>query len=251
MSRIAVFSDVHLTPAHPGRTRAFVDTLGELTREGVTDLWLLGDIFDLLVGGYDFWDDQYPEVWRALAALKTQGARIVWLEGNHDFHLDALCRKYGIEVRDAQLQMTVGRAQHRVYLAHGDLVNPHDEAYLRWRGFTRAPLFRKLLDLTPGFLARRLLQPAAEAASRSSRKRSRDPEAWIQNFYREFAAARLQEGFRGVFLGHCHVADLYRPSATGFYLNLGSWLGPAGPYAVWDPDAEDFPKVRNCKIIEE
>lgn len=251
MSRIAVFSDVHLTTSHPARTRAFVKTLRELASESLTDLWLLGDIFDLLVGGYGFWHDQYPEVWQALDALRARGTRIVWLEGNHDFHLDALCRRHGIEVRDEVLQLTVGRAQHRVYLAHGDLVNLTDEAYLRWRGFTRAPWFRQVLDLTPDFIARRLLQPAAEAASRSSRKRSRDPEAWIQNFYREFAAARLREGFRGVFLGHCHVADLYRPESGGFYLNLGSWLGDTGPYAVWDPDTEDFPKVRNCKIIEE
>lgn len=247
--KLAFFSDLHLGPNPDARSKTFAAIIDRLTREGVTELWLLGDIFDLCVGNFRFWVPRHADVFDALGRLRASGARIVWLEGNHDFHVAELLAPLGIEVVDAELiQVRGGR---RLFLAHGDLVNPDDEAYLKWRAFTRNPRFRRLLDLCPDWFANLVLRPFAERTSRSSRRQERDTPTLIRDRYRAYAAARFAAGIDGVVLGHCHVDDLWTPKDRQFYLNLGSWLDGTARYATWSPDTEPFPNVQTCKIIEE
>ncbi|MBS1983488.1 MAG: UDP-2,3-diacylglucosamine diphosphatase [Bdellovibrionales bacterium] len=244
--RIAVFSDLHL-PSHPDdRNVAFAETLRDLAQQQITELWLLGDIFDLLVGPYPFWHELHKDIFAALNLLRRCGCRIVWLEGNHDFHLKKICEDLDIELYDEALRFKVGHKKIPVYLAHGDLVNTQDSAYLRWRAFTRNIRFRKFLTWVPSTLAERALQPLAEKLSHTSRGMERDPEADVRKLYDAFARERFAEGVHGVFLGHCHYPELLTEGAC-FYLNLGSWTGTRWTYALWDPDSELFPKVLSCQ----
>lgn len=247
MSLIAIFSDLHLKNQMDAKNQAFVNLLRELRQKQVTDLWLLGDIFDLLTGPYTFWREIHSEIFHELETLARQGCRILWLEGNHDFHLKSLLTPLGIEMIDAEITREIG--SQKIFLAHGDLVNPHDEAYLKWRAFTRDTRFRGLLSMTPEWIAKRFLLPMAESLSRKSRAKERDTEKTIQATYREYAAIQWKKGFSGVILGHCHVADFCTEKGH-FYLNLGSWLDASLRYALWKPDSEPFPKVEMCRMMD-
>ena len=70
----------------------------------------------------------------------------------------------------------------------------------------------------------------------------------IREKYREFATARFREGYQAVFLGHCHVEDLWTKGGS-FYLNAGSWIGTERRFALWEPDREPFPKLETCRIM--
>ena len=241
--KIAVFSDLHLREDNVTLRRNFARLLRQLAEEDrITDLWLLGDIFDLLVGPFAFWKKSYPEIFEALALLRRNGVHVLWCEGNHDFNIEGLTRELSIDVVDGENTYLVGKENLKVFVAHGDLVNPEDKAYLAWRAITRNTKYRKVLDWTPGFLAQKYLKPWAEGWSARSREKSRRYAGDLHGLYRSFADKRFAEGFRAVFMGHCHIEDLYR-AENAFYVNLGSALDGVLRYALWDPDADRFPKV--------
>jgi UDP-2,3-diacylglucosamine hydrolase len=244
---IAIFSDLHLKNKNDPRLDLFSKSLKKLQSQGLTELWLLGDIFDLMVGPYSFWTRKHSNIFKILESLAQQGCKILWLEGNHDFDLQAALKNSGITVVDGEIQKTLLGGQ-KLWLAHGDLVDSTDTAYLKWRATTRNPKFRKVLSQIPEFFAEYALLPLAEAASHTSRQQHSDPEAEIRTLYRTYAKGLFAKGFDGVFLGHCHVEDMWVHD-NQFYLNLGSWLGSSRPIGLWNPRSEPFPKIISCETL--
>jgi UDP-2,3-diacylglucosamine hydrolase len=241
---IALFSDLHLAAAAPEKESLFVDLLRKLrTEEKITDLWLLGDIYDLLVGSYPFWVQSHARFFDELASLVSAGVRVVWFEGNHDFDLRQLLEPRGIQVVDEDLEVMI--AGKRLYLAHGDLVNRQDLSYLRWRALTRSTQFKKGLNALPERARERLLPFIGRWMSDQSRKRGGRPRDTTQtrSIYREFARAKWTQGFDGVILGHSHVDEELRSEDGRFYLNLGSWVNDSPRFALWQPESQSFPKV--------
>lgn len=244
--KIAIFSDLHIPNfGHHERAERFARVLRRLREEEhIAKLWLLGDIFDLLVGNFDFWRKLHAPIFQELKALQNSGCEILWLEGNHDFHFLEIGNLVGAEVRDGPQIIEIPEYHKRVYLAHGDLVNTNDRAYMRWRAVTRNPIFRKTISLIPELIAEERIRPVGEKISSTSRKYSKSEvanESAVADLYRNFAKNRLLEGFDGVFLGHCHIEELFDLQGK-FYLNLGSWLGASYPYGLWDLSTDKLPR---------
>jgi len=245
--KIAIFSDLHLsTHRFRGHETLFVDTLSKLRKE-CDELWLLGDIYDLMIGPYDFWKARHKNFFDELAQWTAAGKTVTWMQGNHDFYLEDLLSKASITVSDDHILKKVEGIP--CYLAHGDLVDQNDEAYLEWRAKTRSPGFRKVLDLIPGFLKESVITGIGDALSKKSRKKQRDysatpeSEALIKKF-RSFAEEKWKNEAQAVFLGHSHVDDLHlSEDKKSFYLNLGTWLDGAPRYAIWDAGEYNYPKV--------
>jgi len=249
--KIAIFSDLHIKSEQITLRRKFSKLLLELSEtEKITHLWLLGDIFDLLIGNYKFWFEHYRDVFDAFQKLKKSGVKILWMEGNHDFHLTELLQKLGVDVADGELSYLLDEHGTKVYLAHGDLVNSADVLYLKWREITRSKFLRQGLDWVPNILAKKYLLPFAEKQSAQSRKyssRGESPE--LKTLYQEFARKKFAEGFDAVIMGHCHIEDFLLESDR-FYLNLGSALDGTLRYALWDLGADRFPKVHKYPKME-
>lgn len=249
--KIAIFSDLHLKQDQITLRRKFSKLLVELLEEQqITDLWLLGDIFDLLIGPYPFWFEHYKDVFRSLELLKKNGVKILWIEGNHDFHITRLLNEYGIDVSDGELTYLINDSQKKVFLAHGDLANPADIFYLKWREITRSSLLRKTLDWVPNFVAKKYLLPFATRQSARSRKHSSHEESpALKELYQSFARKKFADGFDAVIMGHCHIEDFFSDNGR-FYLNLGSALDGTLRYALWDLGKDPFPKVLKYPKIE-
>jgi len=245
MAKIAVLSDLHLPNRADDVNRLFARLLEEFRASHVTELWLLGDIFDLFVGNFSFWKDLHRDIFEHFERLSRMGCQITYLEGNHDFRMNAVLESLGLRVRDEVCHKTVSGLACE--LAHGDLVNTEDAAYLRWRAFTRNPWLHRVVGSFPSYLAEQLLLPMSEAISRKSRKHSGvspTQETSLRDLYRAHAEARFQEGVQALFLGHCHISDLYvRPGSKEFYLNLGTWLSGSYRYALWEPEKNFLPEV--------
>ncbi len=241
--KIGIFSDLHIPNRPSQRATHFVEALRYLRKqEKISKLWLLGDIFDLLVGNFNFWRKLHQPIFHELKELQRSGCEILWLEGNHDFHMLEIANLVGAEVRDGPQILDLGKEKKKVYLAHGDLVNTADEAYMRWRAFTRNPYFRKSISLIPEAFAESRLRGLAEKISATSRNYSARHDNNLIDLYRNFARNRFYEGFDAVFMGHCHEKDLFE-QGRHFYLNLGSWLGTSMEFAVWQPKKDSPPKI--------
>jgi UDP-2,3-diacylglucosamine hydrolase len=240
--KVAIFSDLHLSKAQPAQEKLFIDLLQRLrSEEKITHLWLLGDIYDLMVGPYAFWRQEHAAFFAELSEYRKAGIEVLWLEGNHDFYLQKLLEEEGIEAIDGDCEKTV--AGHRVFLSHGDRVNPHDKPYLRWRAFTRSRGFRALLDRLPPRWRSQWLPKVGQWMSEKSRAQNR-PLATdeLKQLYRNYVRERFAEGYDQIFMGHCHIEDDFREGGR-HYLNLGSWVNYSPRYGLWTPLSDRFPKL--------
>ena len=110
----AIFvADVHY---HPGLREEFIPFLERLE---APQLFLMGDIFDLLVGGVEATVVQNAPLIQALNQWCAD-KECFYLEGNHDFLLADIFP--GIKIIDRFAQPLVVQAgSKRVALAHGDI----------------------------------------------------------------------------------------------------------------------------------
>lgn len=239
---IAIFSDLHLQGQNSAEEKLFIQLLRRLRHEEeITHLWLLGDIFDFLVGPFEFWTQRHQDFFQELDFLRAGQVQMLWIEGNHDFYLERLLAPRGVECVDGEVRMEIeGRS---VYLAHGDLVNQQDHNYLRWRSFTRSIRFRSWIEKLPEALRRSLLPRVGAWLSKQSRRQGEGRNAReTQALYKEFARQQWACGHDSVFLGHSHWAEDLREDER-FYLNLGSWVNDSPRFALWRPRTERFPKT--------
>jgi len=230
---IAIFSDLHLSPrSHTRHEELFVQTLRSLRQQGVQELWLLGDIFDLMVGPYHFWQQSHLEFFQELEQWINHGLRIIWVQGNHEFCLERMLVPMGVEISDSHIECL--RFGLKCYLAHGDLVDEEDKDYQKWRAFTRSRGFQALLNNMPGWIAKFLVVNIGEFLSSKSRgHRSDRRESGLGEKFLLFYKSKMREGYQAVFLGHSHIfAEVHDPDS--FYLNLGSWRNYSPRYALWE-----------------
>ena len=120
-------ADAHLlNPADSNYQRLlhFLDSQGEEIRT----LYLLGDIFEFWVGYRSAVFSSYVPLLEALRRLRRQGVEIVYVEGNHDFHLGPYFKEeLGCRILPDGGSITIDGL--KVYIGHGDLVDQEDKGY--------------------------------------------------------------------------------------------------------------------------
>ncbi|MFO8013411.1 MAG: UDP-2,3-diacylglucosamine diphosphatase [Phycisphaerae bacterium] len=219
-------SDVHLTPADPGRSRRLV---AFLAREGPTadEIYILGDLFDYWVGPAHLRLADYREALGALRETVRGGTRVVFLCGNRDFYMRGFAEATGIEVvpRRTRAHLTVGG--RRVTLCHGDFHEGRRDA-----GF----LVQRLIRSRPvEWIWTRLPARLAVAGARFYRRISEKNKAEGRRDGRHLApygldrdqvAAEFAAGADVLVCGHVHRAQEVRdpvPGQGGVLYTLGDW----------------------------
>jgi len=225
--RAVFLSDAHLgfpEDPHYHRMLAFLEGLGEGLgsdgRSGISDLFLLGDVFAYWMG-FAKVPERYAPVVERLAALHERGVRLHWVEGNHDMDLARyFTRNLGVDVHAERLEITLcGR---RLLLMHGDTVDPDDRGYRFLRAFLRSLPMKVLARvLTP--------ESVLKVADRYTLHRAGRVYAasHLPALMERYARARWEEGYDGVIMGHCHSPAFVTDTVHGrevFYANLGDWI---------------------------
>jgi UDP-2,3-diacylglucosamine hydrolase len=150
----AVVADLHVGQSR-GDFERFLATTATLRDRRPDEIVFLGDLFRALVGFSRFWDDTVRAGLAELAALRRYGARVVMVEGNRDFYLDASDLD---GYRDAGVRAhSFAAGGRRFLLEHGDLINRHDHAYRIWRTVSKSAPARLSARLFPRRLARRIV----------------------------------------------------------------------------------------------
>lgn len=192
-------------------------------------LFLLGDIFDLWVGGSNIFVKKFQPLVDAIRDLKNAGARITYIEGNHDVHIDSFWKKkLGVEVFVEAQFYNINGLEIRV--EHGDLINLDDHTYLKYRSFIRRPWVKPLSWIVPG----KFWDEVGNYAARKSRKRShvyrvRNEEKLSQMIRAHAERVYSEHPYDVIISGHMHVYDDYQfhvGDKTARSINLGSWYGP-------------------------
>ena len=218
-------SDLHLRSQNDEQGQRFLKFLQLCKSEGVHTFILGGDIFDLFVGASGVFRSQFKRIIDAIGALADTGTKVYYLEGNHDFHLQAVFAAHSnvaIQENDFSLEF----AGNKIWVSHGDLIDPDDKGYRLLRAITRSAIFTFLIKFIPGFLVHQIGVWSSrksrnynnlERLSDGQRKNTRD------KFF-GFARGMIAQGFDFVLVGHSHLPDEQQLATTGksgMYINLG------------------------------
>lgn len=200
MSRELVFvGDVHLEPDDPALDDflAFLDRLGERAERIV----LIGDLFRIWIGGDEVQQPHQTAVVDRVAALARRGVAVRYVEGNRDYRV-------GVGRAGHAFDRVTGRALveeyggRRLFVAHGDGINPRDVRYRMWRGFSRSGPVWTAFRCLPRAARMRLADVAERRMSGTNLAFKHEfPETEV----RAFAGPHLAAGHDAVVLGHFHV----------------------------------------------
>lgn len=227
--KILVLSDIHLrSPQSDTRYQKFLDVLKKFDESSYDELFLMGDIFDILIGPFQFWKKLHPDFFNLLHSLKQNKKNISWVQGNHDFQIGSLLEEFKINwiEQDAVLE----RNQLKIYLAHGDLADWTDKLHPLWRKLLTSQFLKWILGQLSENFAEKRFYPFALKASSASRRVSgttpRDPNA-DETFKKYALKMGTQHKTSLVLLGHSHLTENTLLEQKIHYLNLGSWLNEA------------------------
>ena len=219
--RTIFLADAHLVAPTDRNYRLLLRFLREL--EGNTEtLFIMGDLFDFWLGFPSNPLRQFDELLAALQSLVQSGCRLVYFEGNHDFHLGAIFRqRLGAEVHTGPAVIDLqGR---RLFLCHGDQINRRDRGYRLLRLLLHNRLVAAAVKHVPPSIALRVrarLQRASRAGYQAKLQR------WnYREIIRTFARSVREEGCDGLVAGHFHLAFCEQLDGSPFaILSLGDWM---------------------------
>ncbi|WP_305041162.1 UDP-2,3-diacylglucosamine diphosphatase [Geoalkalibacter sp.] len=219
MNRDIFLADAHLLSPADANYRRLLAFLGE-QRGQLRTLYILGDLFEFWVGYRHLVFTPYVPLLNALGELRAAGSQIVYVEGNHDFHLGPYFRDLlGCRVLPDGGEVSIDGK--RVHLTHGDLINGSDRGYRLLRRFLRSRLLQGMIALAPGDLTWAISRWASRQSQKGQDPKAvrRLPQAQITAFARKQFAA----GCELVVTGHFHQAFQLDLNA-GQIIGLGDWI---------------------------
>lgn len=215
--RALLASDMHLGGHDPALTQYFLEAL-ETAIDGVTDLFLLGDLFEAWIGD-DAADESADALASRLATLARQGIVTRVLRGNRDFLLGyqpaaATTLSYPERARflPCDEPLVLEAFGRRVAICHGDALCTDDQAFQRVRAQTREPSWRE------DFLARPL--PEREALACGYREASRQSQRTLPAALGDVSQAAVDAlldavGADVLVHGHTHRPAIHRWHRAG------------------------------------
>ena len=136
---INFISDLHLDKSRPHINKYFIEYLNHLDN-GVTDLYILGDLFEYWVGDDDPMDG-LQEVRNAITGLGEK-INIWYMHGNRDFLVTkSICKDLKINLLDDPTVIEIDNT--KILLMHGDTLCTDDHEYQHFRSMVRSSAWQK------------------------------------------------------------------------------------------------------------
>lgn len=217
---LVVVSDVHLRSPDDDRCQLLLDSFRRLDRD-VEYLVLNGDIFDFCFGDSAYFRDKFGAVGRALGEVAERGTRVLFIEGNHEFHIEQMGWS-GVEVirsLDAALELKSGV---RVMVSHGDLI-VDDPLYRAFRGLLKSQWTRWIVRLLPGAWLDSYALMHAKVSRSQDPYRQLHHDRVLGGFERWLDSKQAHHGIIGHF--HFPYAERRKQNA-GWMLSVESWDRP-------------------------
>lgn len=220
--RTIFLADAHLTSSDEKNYRHVCLFLRELI--GLTEtLFIMGDLFDFWLGfpSRSFIAPHEP-VLQVLDELTRSGCRLVYFEGNHDFHLgEVFSQRLGAEIHTGPAIMNV--QGKRLYLCHGDQLNSEDYGYRLLRTMLHNRAVNSLVRVFPPAIA---LQIRKRLQKTSRKGYAAKGARWnYTEIIRKQGRTLNSHGIDGLVTGHFHLPLCEKLDDSEFtILSLGDWM---------------------------
>ena len=225
-------SDLHLEVDRPDIGEQFFAFLEDEAKNAEA-LYILGDLFDALVGDDDP-NPHYADVKKALRALVDSGVPVYFMHGNRDFMVgEDFAKETGVRILPDPV--AVDLYGNHVLLSHGDALCTDDFEYQKIRAMTRKPEWQAMMLAKP--LEERLL--LARAAREESKARGQTIDMDIMDVNQEAVKRTILDYGVDILLhGHTHRPDVHSvefDDRVAKRIVLGDWYDQ-GSVLRWDED---------------
>ena len=220
MKPLLFIADAHLTRDDPE-----VETICSFLRQVGSDasaIGILGDLFNIWLGEPKFALPHHARVLQVLEDLRREGVRLIYVEGNRDFHLRRahLGRPFHDLAEDA---IDVAHAGWRIRAVHGDSVNVDDRPYRAWKAFSKSGAIYGAFSLLPGAWGTSL---GESLERRLSGTNIRHKAVFPREHCLALARRAFEAGCHALVMGHFHEERRIL-CGTGDGRPLGVYVLPA------------------------
>lgn len=226
--KISFLSDLHVNDPNGFELKLFDEFCNNSYTQDASHIILLGDMFDILIGEHHEYFVKYSRFFNQIIQLLDANKKVLYLEGNHDFHIEKSFKNYINENSQYPKNFSYLKQGENINLGdktyrfcHGYEVDYDNEAFKKWyRTYTSAP-FELLVNRIVPF---KLIDFIGSKASGNSKKRGK------KTFNFDFAKKKYIAGAKafidevkvdGVICGHTHIQENYVYPDKTTYLNCG------------------------------
>lgn len=219
-------SDVHIRDIRDPKYQILVQFIESLnTKRSATHLFLLGDIFDLWIGSGPFFSQRYANFVKAIDQALVRGVKVYYLEGNHDIQVTSFWRNRGVLC--FQNEQVLEISKKKLFIAHGDFINPNEPGYHRYIRWVRSSKGRALSNLLPGQVWYRIGNFLSNQSRKKSSMNSVGNEEQIKKHFIKYCQLKWnQTQFDICVMGHIHIQikEVLPVTNSAQIINLGTWL---------------------------
>ncbi len=206
-------SDAHIRTDRSQRCRVLVDFLVR-TGPRITDLYILGDLFEIWFEYGIVMPKGYFGLLAALRSLLDQGKKIHYVLGNHEIAVGRFFDDFGFVVHRGPVVVEVdGRS---VLLAHGHGIDRRAWTTV-WDHILRSKMNHRMYRLIHPGIGLRLAQQVAYLS------RKQRPSEGLMKTLEDYARRQLSE-VDVVILAHSHVPVFHEFPDNKYYINAGDWI---------------------------
>ena len=215
--KFVTISDVHIREPGDKQEAFFLSFLSSEETIQSDTIFLLGDIFDLVVGSHIEFQKRFERIFDRLIELVNMGKTIYQFEGNHDFHFKDLIEN--INSKDCQVgtwsyinePIVFDFNNTKILFAHGDELEKEDKSYVKYRKFIRSRFINLLANhVVPYFAIEKI---GLFFANRSRKRNVKDYGNHYDNegvklaFRNKLKDVYEEYGVSVIICGHSHCID--------------------------------------------
>ncbi len=230
--KFSIISDVHVKKSGDPAEELLLTFLRKEDVRSSDTIFLLGDIFDLMIGPHSQYFSRFQNFFNELENLIKNKIKVCYVEGNHDFHIKRLYDlffKVHSHLDHSNFKMApsfeVFDNGKKIYLAHGDDIELNNPDYKLFKSIvTSKPVEIFANNLMPHFFIKSIGEYSSEQSRKRNNKRynlEADLAPVRENFRNSIEMFHKKNQSQLYVLGHSHVKDHY-VSENGFeYVNNG------------------------------
>lgn len=225
--KISCISDLHIRKNGDDASNRFKSFLNHEKVLSSDRIYLLGDIFDLMIGNHLEYLDQYSEFFELVLKAIRNDIQFIYVEGNHDFHLEKVFLHFK-QIHNLPEQSLVYRKTEiiekfelkKILLCHGDLVDDTNISFQKWKRIYSSWGMEKFVNhILPYSIVKKLGEKASENSKKRNKKIFNYEEA--KNKYIDGARRLIEKESVDILIaGHTHIKENIK-IGNAYYLNNG------------------------------
>lgn len=230
--KFSAISDIHVKSTGDEAEALLLAFLRNSDVQSSDVIFLLGDIFDLMIGPHSQYFSRFQNYFTEIRHLLKMGKKICYIEGNHDFHIVNLYKKFFKVHSDLdptlfniKSSFIFNDNNKAIYFCHGDDIELNNPKYKVYKSIvTSRPLTYYANNLMPHFLIKNIGEySSAKSRNRNNKRYSKEADLTpVRDNFRASAEHFAKNNpVQMIVCGHSHVKD-YFTFPTGLeYVNNG------------------------------